>query len=143
MALPEIALYKFYLQNFKEVHRFTVYTKPIGAPRMIRSDAWKQRDCVIEYREFKEKLREVCGPLLIDVQHVWCRAYLPMPTKSWSNKKLVEMEDEPNRQRPDADNLIKSLLDSIFENDSGIWGITCFKLWCKEGEERLEIGLFA
>jgi Holliday junction resolvase RusA-like endonuclease len=58
---------------------------------------------------------------------------MPMP-KSWSNKKRQEMDGQPHRQKPDIDNLLKSLLDALFANDAHINKIAISKKWGQRGE---------
>lgn len=43
------------------------------------------------------------------------------------------MNFQPHKGRPDIDNLIKSLLDSIFDNDAHVWDIRGTKIWGKKG----------
>jgi len=58
--------------------------------------------------------------------------HMPMP-RSWSNKKKKLMDGKPHTQRSDVDNLLKALLDSIYEEDSHIWDISIRKVWSYEG----------
>lgn len=59
--------------------------------------------------------------------------YLPM-AKSWSNKKKEKMDGLPHENKPDIDNLLKALLDSLFEEDCKIHHIgTIKKVWAYEG----------
>lgn len=51
---------------------------------------------------------------------------------SWSEKKRREMEGKPHQQKPDLDNLLKSL-DALYEDDSVIWKISAEKVWAREG----------
>lgn len=99
---------------------------PIAKPRMTRSDKWKERPCVMSYRTFKDecRMRRVgvadCGSTVI-----FC---LEMP-RSWSAKKRRQYSGQFHMQRPDIDNLIKSLLDASRKEDSGVAGISAYKIW--------------
>ena len=99
---------------------------PVPAPRMTRSDKWKKRPCVMRYFAFRDEVR------LKKVKFGNNDAvffYLTMP-KSWSKKKKAEMIGKPHTQVPDIDNLLKALLDSLYEDDSHIYAIGgAYKYW--------------
>ena len=60
--------------------------------------------------------------------------YFSMP-KSWGKKKRKGMLFTPHTQRPDIDNLLKGVLDSLCEDDSWVWHIErVVKFWVKEGK---------
>lgn len=103
---------------------------PVGKPRMTRRDKWKQRPSVMRYRMFCDEAR------LHDIQVPENGAHitfvLPMP-KSWSKKKRAAMDGQPHQVKPDLDNLTKSLLDALFEDDSHIWGARTSKVWGETG----------
>lgn len=67
---------------------------PIAKPRMTRSDKWKQRDCVVRYRDYKLKLLVALSKYdktnydTIDIEFI-----LEEP-KSWSSKKKAQMLHE-------------------------------------------------
>ncbi len=58
---------------------------------------------------------------------------MPMP-KSWSKKKKKAMDGQPHQQVSDLDNMLKALLDSLFQDDSHIWDIRATKLWGYSGK---------
>lgn len=62
---------------------------------------------------------------------------IPMP-KSWSQKKRDLMNGQPHQQKPDIDNLTKSLLDALFDDDSHIWDIRTSKVWGEMGQIIIE-----
>ena len=103
---------------------------PIPKPRMSRQDAWKKRDCVVRYWNFKAhcklldlKLPE--GAFAIDF-------ILPMP-KSWSAKKRAAMLHKPHQQKPDIDNLLKAQFDAVFDDDCHIAQVQGAKWWGEIG----------
>ncbi len=104
---------------------------PIGKPRMTQRDKWSKRLCVVQYWRFKDacKLMNIYIPL--HDAHV--TFILPMP-KSWSKQKKKNMDGEPHRSKPDIDNLIKALLDAIFEDDADVWDLRATKVWGEEGQ---------
>jgi Holliday junction resolvase RusA-like endonuclease len=58
--------------------------------------------------------------------------YFPMP-KSWSQKKKDKMVGEPHKQRPDTDNVVKGIQDSLLPEDCKVWHIEAKKFWSVEG----------
>ena len=43
------------------------------------------------------------------------------------------MNGAAHQQKPDIDNLTKSLLDALFDDDSHIWDVRASKIWGYEG----------
>lgn len=110
--------------------RSTYLITPMGKPRMTRSDKWKLRPPVARYRLFCDEAR------LHDIRVPESGAHiifiLPMPD-SWSKKKCALMDGRPHQQKPDVDNLTKSLLDALFEDDAHIWDVRVSKRWGEAG----------
>lgn len=105
---------------------------PIPKPRMTRSDKWKQRDCVMNYRAFCDQVR--AAGLIVPESGTSIVFYLPMPD-SWSKKKKAAMYHTPHQVKPDVDNLLKSLLDACYKNDSHVWNFKeLTKLWDYTGQ---------
>lgn len=109
---------------------------------MTRSDKWQKRPCVVRYWEWCDKARKAAegmvDPLLI---HAYAHIELP---ESWSEKKKEEHYGRLHRQRPDSDNLAKSLMDALLKEDSSVAQIQVTKLWCeKDAEERIDVFLLA
>ncbi|EKP8507631.1 RusA family crossover junction endodeoxyribonuclease [Escherichia coli] len=103
---------------------------PLGKPRMTRADKWKQRPPVLRYRVFCDEVRLSGITLPESGAHVVF--VLPMPA-SWSQKKRASMSGAAHQQKPDIDNLTKSLLDALFDDDAHIWDIRSSKIWGYEG----------
>jgi len=103
---------------------------PVSKPRMTQKDRWAKRIPVQRYWAFKDEVRlkkivvKECGSTV-----TFC---LPMP-QSWSKKKRDAMRGQPHQQKPDIDNLLKALLDAIFDEDERVWSISCSKKWADEG----------
>lgn len=109
----------------------TVYNiTPLGKPRQTRADKWKKRPEVLRYRAFCDEVRLHKITLPASGYHVIF--VLPMP-QSWSKKKRAEMDGKPHQQKPDIDNLTKSLLDALFDDDSHIWDVRTSKVWGTAG----------
>jgi Holliday junction resolvase RusA-like endonuclease len=97
---------------------------------MTRSDKWKKRPCVIRYFDFRDAIKAQGVTYEAGQEIVFL---MPMP-KSWSKKNKAEMCGMPHMQKPDIDNLVKALLDSIYEDDSHIHTIKAKKIWSYEGQ---------
>ena len=115
-----------------EIHSLVT---PMGKPRMTRRDKWLDppRPCVAKYRTFKDMLRHDAiqagySADLFDVHWIEVKAYIPMPS-SWSKKKRYEMYLKPHRQKPDADNILKGVCDTLLKDDSGVWRKIVEKRW--------------
>ncbi len=104
----------------------------VPKPRMTRADTWKKRPCVVKYWAYKDELRwlfekediKIDGRIFIDF-------YIPMP-RSWSKKKKKELDGKFHDKRPDIDNLVKGVMDALYEEDSHIHTICCKKYWSVE-----------
>ena len=107
---------------------------PVPKPRQTRAERWKQRPCVMRYRQFADQVR-LEGIAINDKSSITFA--LPMP-KSWSKKKKAEMDGQPHRQKPDIDNLAKALMDAIFPDDSILSTLACRKIWSESGY--IEVG---
>ena len=116
---------------------------PCPAPRMTRSDKWRQpthpdpskrrRECVAKYFKFREEFIWLCKQQRFQLKDTLeIIFYLPMPD-SWSKKKKTEMFMKPHQQRPDCDNMIKSVCDSFGIDDGFVWHINAKKFWHTEG----------
>lgn len=96
---------------------------PTPAPRQIEADKWDPRPSVVRYRAFCREVqwKKVWAPLPGDV------VYFLMPIAKSRQEDRLHLT--PHLQVPDADNLLKALLDAAYGNDAHIWTITPVKLW--------------
>lgn len=108
---------------------------PVAKPRMTQSDKWKKRPAVLKYRAFCDEVR------LRGVKIPHCGAHItfiiPMP-KSWGKRVKSEAVHSPHQAKPDVDNLLKALLDAIYDDDSCVWDIRATKVWGYEGGIEVE-----
>lgn len=99
----------------------------IPKPRMVKSDSWKRRDCVLRYWDYKERLLKVWGDR--ELPHTFHVIFImPMP-KSWSKKEKLLMDGKPHQTKPDGDNMLKGLQDVLLKEDSHLWDVRVTKLW--------------
>lgn len=112
---------------------------PVAKPRMTQSDKWQRRPAVVRYWAFKDRLCQQAQERGFELGESFrVTFYLPMP-RSWSRAKRARMEGQPHRDRPDLDNIIKALEDSLLpDNDSGVWAIEARKVWASEGRIVIE-----
>jgi Holliday junction resolvase RusA-like endonuclease len=102
---------------------FTVFGVPIGKPRMTRSDKWKQRPCVLRYRDFADRVREVAG--------LTKKLTLRYPTTIAVAAYFLGKNDEygPYCKKPDGDNILKAVCDALVANDEMIYEKRVYKFW--------------
>lgn len=98
---------------------------PIPKPRMTRADKWKKRPCVQKYWDFKDEVRRLNIDLPESGAHVIF--YLPIP------KNGIKRLGKPHQQKPDCDNLLKALMDAIYDDDAHIYDIRVSKFWSEKG----------
>lgn len=119
---------------------------PIGAPRMTRSDKWKldpthtdekrrQRKPVTQYFRFQREIQALAMQTGFKLPESGFHVVfiVPMP-HSWSDKKKNQMNSAPHQQKPDTDNMIKAVKDSLCENDANIWDYRITKYWGRSGK---------
>jgi Holliday junction resolvase RusA-like endonuclease len=101
--------------------------KPVPAPRQVRRDLYNPSPSVLRYRAFQDecRLRGVEVPESCELVF-----YMPFPL-GYSDKKRLELEGKPHQFKPDLDNLIKALLDSVLKSDERVWNISAMKVWSK------------
>lgn len=98
---------------------------------MTQRDKWAKRPAVVNYFAFCDELR-AAWKTQDDFSEVPAKLtlvfYIPMPG-SWSKKKTLLTDGQPHQQRPDIDNLVKSFLDALCEDDSYVYAIKAEKYW--------------
>lgn len=103
---------------------------PVSKPRQTQRDKWQKRPAVMRYRAFADecRMRKVTLPEF----GAWIVFHIPMPA-TWTKKKKAEMNGRPHKQKPDADNLAKALMDAVHKDDSVVWDIRATKVWAEQG----------
>ena len=111
---------------------FKIDITPCPKPRMTRRDKWAKRPIVVKYFDYCNRLRLIAPE--IQWEGISITFVLPMP-KSWSKKKMSEMDGKPHTQKPDLDNLLKAFADALLKDDSGLWYFRELKkVWGEKGE---------
>lgn len=104
---------------------------PVPKPRMTQCDRWKHRPCVDRYYDFKDRLKLLWGDREVpDRLNLVFKICMP---SSWSHKKKLHFNGKPHKTKPDLDNCIKSVLDCLLTDDSGIYAVYAEKYWDFEG----------
>ena len=86
---------------------------------------------MLRYRAFCDEVR--LKNVVMPEQGGHITFVVPMP-KSWSQKKRVTMNGQAHQQKPDADNMIKALMDALYADDAHIWDLRVTKLWGVTGQ---------
>ena len=107
---------------------------PVAKPRMTHADKWKKRVEVVKYWAYRDEI--FYGALAQGYRPAFeLKMYftIQMP-KSWSAKKKQEMLAKPHQQTPDIDNLVKAIMDALFEEDKKVHQIIATKVWGHNGD---------
>jgi Holliday junction resolvase RusA-like endonuclease len=117
-----------------ETIKYVFDIEPFHAPRMVKSDKWAKRDCVVKYFNFRNKLYSLALQQQYEIKGILNIIFvIPFP-ESWSEKKKKENYLQPVTVKPDIDNLIKAFMDSLLKNDSYVWGVTAKKIYATFGK---------
>lgn len=124
---------------------FTVPGTPIAKPRQTRSDKWKERPCVVRYRAWADRARqcmfEATGTVSITVGRLDVVAYFTM-SKRLSAKDREAIRGFQHMTKPDADNILKAVADSLCRNDQMIHTMSIKKRWEDANGPRVEITIY-
>lgn len=72
------------------------------------------------------------------VQGLRVKAFIPFP-KSYPSKRRHELSGQRCLSKPDVDNILKSVMDSLWENDEQIAEASVVKYWDDGDGARTEI----
>ena len=120
------------------IKTFTILGDPMGKPRMTRADAWKKRKCVLKYFAWADKARLQAGGIHKGIKRIIITAYLSMPN-SWSVKRKEIMRGTPHNSKPDCDNVLKAVMDSVLERDQEVFDAHVRKFWDNKNNPRIEV----
>lgn len=127
--------------NEKTLH-ITYSGNPRGKPRQTRSDKWKKRKCVVQYRQWADGLRKELSVFIVpqEPDKLIVTAYIEIP-KSWSKMKKEKMKGKPHKQTPDSDNILKAVCDAIWKGDQVLYNCHVQKFWDDGNGARTEISI--
>jgi len=113
----------------------TLGITPVAKPRMTQSDKWKKRPPVVKYWKFKDNLKLLCHLCRWEIREELDITFvIPMPI-SWSKKKKEKYDNQPHKQTPDLDNLVKAFKDALLEQDSAVHTYENIKkVWGRKGQ---------
>lgn len=96
----------------------------------LRPPGLKRLKRLERYNQYKVDLRACALEKRFEIQPQGCsfRFYIPMP-KTWSKKKRAIMHFKLHQQKPDIDNLMKAVFDSMLSEDKGIAHFEAVKFW--------------
>ncbi len=111
----------------------------VGKPRMTKKDKWKARTATSKYWAFKDLLTIIARQQRFTLSNrISIEVEIAMP-KSWTPTRKKAMSMQPHMQKPDIDNILKSIQDILLKDDSGIWEVHIIKRWTIIPESRLII----
>lgn len=123
-------------QTTNGVILFTVYHRPMGAPRMTRRDKWKNRPCVEAYHAFRDAIRRYFPGDVPPAEHVNELSWLA--TFATSKPELI---GTIYRNKPDRDNIDKAILDALWKRDEAIGPGWIDRRWGTEDKLEIRITL--
>lgn len=110
----------------------------IGKPRMTKADAWKKRPCVEKYWQVKDALVAAAEKQNFRLGNsLFILICLPFP-KSYSKKKRLKLMAKAHQEKPDIDNLIKTVLDSLKKDDKTVYFVAGKKMWHEQAMVLIE-----
>ena len=109
---------------------YMIYSGDImGKVRMSRADVWRKRPCVTKYWEFKDRLVAQAKEQNFELGNIVTMHFSICMPKSWSKKKREQMYRTPHCNKPDLDNMEKSVMDILRKDDSSIHTLFATKTW--------------
>lgn len=146
MADPSRAIAKLQKRKVDQArvrtYEWVVKGAPMGKPRMTRRDKWltgdRARRCVAFYRAWRDNaLLAAPKPLPTRPLIMAATAYFPL-LKEWNEMQRTEMMGKPYLEKPDFDNIAKSIAD-LFPEDKSFYQGTVTEFWDDGQGPRVEI----
>ncbi len=111
---------------------------PLGKPRMTRRDRWKKRPVVERFYAFRDQLVLTTPPNVMerlkDSEKLFAWVVFHKMPKSYSGNKRQKLMGMAMRQKPDVDNVVKAILDSLLTEDKEVHFLWTTQLWSTEGK---------
>jgi hypothetical protein len=104
--------------------------RPAGLSRLLRLE---------KYNDYKQSVSALVKQqrFTIPEQNVHIIFYIPVP-KTWKEYKKQEMHMKLHQQKPDIDNLVKAIFDSVFTEDKYIADFRATKRWVNQSDGWIE-----
>jgi Holliday junction resolvase RusA-like endonuclease len=91
-----------------------------------------------KYAKFKQDLAILWkGPR--SGKEMTMRFYFPVAPSATKKERKELLEKGMHRFKPDIDNLVKAVLDSIIDTDAKIWSIKAEKVWTEDKHGSIDI----
>jgi Holliday junction resolvase RusA-like endonuclease len=133
---------KYVLDRTRDFYLFDIV--PFGAVRMTQRDRIftnpnhpdpkkRQRPAVTKHFEFKNRLIQQANEMGFVLKETLDVLFIvPLPD-SWSKKKKDKMNGMPCKSKPDCDNYVKLICDTLKKEDGDIWVINAEKRYGHRG----------
>lgn len=125
----------------RSARSFVVPGAPVAKPRQTRSDKWKQRPCVLRYRAWADRARDIAGTVSVKTGRLDVVAYFPIP-KHFCGAVRESMIGDVHLSKPDADNVLKAVSDALCPHDQIIHDMSIKKRWDDGKGPRVEITIY-
>jgi len=115
-----------------ETLRITIPGSCPGKVRQNTGDKWKERECVVNYRMWRDVARESCDvlPMAQYVELLRVDAYYQVPDL-WSQSKRMRMSTKIKRTKPDGDNVLGAVMDAYWGNDHALGDLIITRRWAE------------
>lgn len=115
---------------------YKIDIQPMGSVRMTQRGKFVNKSAQ-RYLAYKDEIkRQISQQVRVEVLahpvEVETVFYMPIP-QSWSKKKQAAAIDQPHKSKPDIDNILKGLFDSlnglIWKDDNLVSKVTATKVY--------------
>jgi len=128
------------LEQYSITPKLILEMMPCPAPRMTQSDKWKtnpdhydprkrQRPRVTRYFLFKNEFNALMLKHKFTLNDNFNVCFIMPIPDSYSKKKKQSLLYTPHKQKPDRDNLLKSVQDASGMDDGHFWDGRVTKIW--------------
>lgn len=100
---------------------------PMGKPRETQSDKWNKRPVVLRFRAFRDFIR-LKTTIDVPKHGLWIVFNMEIP----KSRRKEGLAGKPHDQKPDLDNCVKALKDSLWDEDRDVWDYHVTKYWSEK-----------
>lgn len=115
-------------------NKIEIDIRPQPAVRMTQRSKWNKQSQ--RYLAYKNNIRLLSNNMKLP-ETLFLGFYFKC-SASWNDKKKQLLIDKPHQYKPDLDNLVKGVMDSLTTEDSNVHQIVAMKLW--SDEDKIIIG---